>query len=550
MNKPELQNAIRVNHRGFFPNSHKEFFLTDNKTGKDTFSVYIVDDVQEIKVYEGKLEKRLDCYFGDFTEVTRQGDYFIEAGGYRSRQLVIYENAYDICQRLMLDFFTYQRCGSPLGWNGECHLDDGIIKETGERVDLSGGYHQSCDLRKSPGGVSIGVLGMMRFAIKEKRSWGQIRLLDEIKWACDYFVKTIQESGAMYNTLNAPFGWGGREFYKSGAPSSAQWNVTSILATGSVIFEKIDTERASKYARTAKKSYDFLTGENRPRGVYSHPEKYPVGMDPDFFYDQCEKGSTPDIAYEISASCDMYRLTRDEMYLKRAEELIPALIENLDGFMLLRRNNRERTVTSSCSYCWLMGGLLSLCYGYELLGDKWGTESKIRHALEDIAEFMDITPFKKVRRLYTKGDLDAECGHENKAFRDVVGELGSYRGYFYSVRESFEPSIACYIGTFVAYASRLIKAPEYLKYAQAIANDLLGGNELDSSHIRGIGYNNPMHHSYGQFFPSTPFIPGAVGVGYHTVDVYSHSSEYDMPCVGLAMYMLSELKESYNGKME
>ena len=554
MKSPEFQNAIRMNHRGFLPNSNKSFILVKNKTQNMSFSVFLIDDVVEKEIYTGTLSKVREgeesYYVGDFSSVKKEGDYFIIAGGYKSRQFVIYGEAYDICQRQMLEYFTYQRCGHPLGWHGECHNDDGYIFETGEHVDLRGGYHQSCDLRKSPGGVSIGVLGMLRFAMKDKSSWGQIRLPDEVGWACDYYAKTIQDNGAMYNTLNAPHGWGGRVFYKSPAPSSAQWNVTSILATGSRLFKENDPERSKKYLEKALLSYSFMKGKERPLGVYRHPDKYLMGMDPDFFYDQCEIGSTTDIAYEISTLCDLYKLTKNKGYLEKAKALLPSLLECMDGFVLLRNKERGRTVTSSCSYCWLMGGLLSLCDAYELLGDICGLKSKIRHSLEDISNLMDRFAFKKVKRLYARADLDAKCGHQNETFREALGELDEYRGYFYAKKESFEPSTACYIGTFIARASRLINAPEYLRYAQAIANDLMGGNEFDSSRIRGIGYNNPQSHAYGQFFPSTPFIPGAVGVGYHSIDVYENESEYDMPCVGLSMYMLMELKESYNGKME
>ena len=220
MKKYEFQNAIRVNHRGFLKKSQKRFILMENKTGSNDFSVFLIDNVKEIKVLDGKMvpfyENGHTFYEGDFSSITEDGDYFIVAGGFKSRQFVIYDGVYDICNRTMLEYFTYQRCGHPLGWNGTCHTDDGYIKETGERVDLCGGYHQSCDLRKSPGGVSIGVLGMLRFAINDKSEWGTILVADEVRWALEYFIKTIQENGVMYNTLNSPFGWKGREFYESG----------------------------------------------------------------------------------------------------------------------------------------------------------------------------------------------------------------------------------------------------------------------------------------------------------------------------------------------
>jgi hypothetical protein len=244
------QSPIRVNHRGFVKNSVKRFILVENATQDDTFCVYLVDNVQEIKVLEGKMNRVFEgehTYFvGDFSSITREGDYYIVAGGVQSRQFVIYDGAYDACLRIMLGYFTHQRCGHALGWNGACHLDDGYIKETGESIDLRGGYHQSCDLRKSPGGVSIGVLEMLRFAERDKSEWGELLTVDEARWALEYYIKTIQENGAMYNTLNAPFGWEPRIFYKSPAPSSAQWNVTSILALGYMYLKDTDKDSAIK----------------------------------------------------------------------------------------------------------------------------------------------------------------------------------------------------------------------------------------------------------------------------------------------------------------
>ena len=50
-----FQNAIRINHRGFLKSSKKRFVLVENATRGDTFDVYLVKDVKEIKVYSGKL---------------------------------------------------------------------------------------------------------------------------------------------------------------------------------------------------------------------------------------------------------------------------------------------------------------------------------------------------------------------------------------------------------------------------------------------------------------------------------------------------------------
>ena len=128
LHKPEFQNAIRVNHRGFLPSSKKRFILTENKASSLEFSVIHIDDVKYVCVYKGTLtpfeENGHTYYEGDFSVVTKEGDYHIEAGGFKSRQFIIYKEAYDICQRTMLEYFTYQRCGHPLGWHGECHASE------------------------------------------------------------------------------------------------------------------------------------------------------------------------------------------------------------------------------------------------------------------------------------------------------------------------------------------------------------------------------------------------------------------------------------------
>lgn len=513
-----------------------------------SFSVFLIDDVKHIKVLDGQMmpvcEDGHTYYVGDFSGITRQGDYFIEAGGARSRQIVIYDGAYDICQRMLLQYFTYQRCGHPLGWAGRCHLDDGYISETGERVDLSGGYHQSCDLRKSPGGVSIGVSAMLRFALDDKSEWGEILTCDEVGWACDYFTKTIQQSGAMYNTLNEPFGWQGRTFYKSAAPSSAQWNVTTSLALGYRYFEKRDTERAKKYLDAALRSWKYMTGE-RPYGEYSHPSKYPLGMDPDFFYDQCKRDCVADLACRIVCAAELYRATGEAQFTESMRQALPGVLSALTGYAL-RRDDNGGIVSGSCTYTWLMGGLFALLDAYELLGDHLSLKEHLISALDEICAFADKSVWRCVQMIYTDIELDRVCGHEGKTKREYMsGTLGSYNEYYYNKREIIEPTYACYIGTVLARGATLLGEQKYMPYAQAIADLLMGADALDSSRIRGIGYNNPAHASYGQFFPSTPFIVGAVGVGYGSFDFDTGvESEYDMPCVGLSMYLLSEIKKN------
>jgi len=523
-----MQNAIRVNMRGFLPGATKRFVLCENETGSDEFTVTLIhgEFVEHTVVYTGRMTKEKDEFgevfeVGDFSSVTGDGDYYITAGGVNSRQFVIYKDVYDICQRTMLEYFTYQRCGHALGWNGKCHLGDGIIKETGERVDLSGGYHQSCDLRKSPGGVSIGVLGMIRFALTDSSEWGEILVSDEVGWACDYFCKNIQTSGAMYNTMNSPFGWEGRVFYKSAAPSSAQWNATSILALGSLYFRERDRERSEKYLSAARLSYSYMMGDERPSELYKHPDKAQRGFDPDFFYDLCKKDSTADILYRIAADCDMYKATLDESFRDDIRSLIPTLHNSFhDGklaFVAKEVCHDGRSVGAACTYSWAPAYPMALVWAHEALGGDRVLEELIRKAADAYCDFAESNVWGNIRTLFSDADLETPADMPKPGVRDITkrekfGEnLVPYAtvedGNYYWVRsKSISPLISLY-GTFLVRAATIFKSERYERVAQGALDILIGKNAQDSSRIRGIGYNHVQHKAFGQFFPSTPFIP-------------------------------------------
>jgi len=68
---------------------------------------------------------------------------------------------------------------------------------------------------------------------------------------------------------------------------------------------------------------------------------------------------------------------------------------------------------------------------------------------------------------------------------------------------------------------------------------MLGANLYDASLVNGVGHNHLGHKPYGQFFPPVPYIPGAINVVLADIS-HSECSEYDMPCVGMFMYLLAE----------
>ena len=91
-------------------------------------------------------------------------------------------------------------------------------------------------------------------------------------------------------------------------------------------------------------------------------------------------------------------------------------------------------------------------------------------------------------------------------------------------------------------AAKLLGEQEFASVGQSQADIALGENLYDVCLVNGIGYNHFGHKPYGQFFPPVPYIPGAVNVSLANL-AHTEYSEYDMPCVGALMYLLSECME-------
>jgi hypothetical protein len=59
-----------------------------------------------------------------------------------------------------------------------------------------------------------------------------------------------------------------------------------------------------------------------------------------------------------------------------------------------------------------------------------------------------------------------------------------------------------------------------------------------------VGYNQPLRGIFGEFFPPTPQIPGAVSLGLTAKsfkpESYGYVNEYDMPIVGNVLWVMAE----------
>ena len=121
------KHPIRVNHIGFYPNVPKRFILVENPEHNMTFTIDLIEDARFKEAFSGELVECDDgfgntMWTGDFSSLTDEGSYVIRAGGFKSRAFVIYSRAYEHTSRVLLSYFTYQRCGSDLGYYGNAIL--------------------------------------------------------------------------------------------------------------------------------------------------------------------------------------------------------------------------------------------------------------------------------------------------------------------------------------------------------------------------------------------------------------------------------------------
>ena len=88
------------------------------------------------------------------------------------------------------------------GWNPPCHLDDVRRADTGEQMDLVGGWHQSGDLRKWMMGTPYGLTGLAKLGLLRNPRWEQGQIADELRWGNRYFQGKVILAGLSEGILS------------------------------------------------------------------------------------------------------------------------------------------------------------------------------------------------------------------------------------------------------------------------------------------------------------------------------------------------------------
>jgi len=567
---------IMVNQVGYLPGSPKYCVIPDPP--EKEFSIHRLQQTVWTEVLRDELIKGgpelAKGWTGRFSGLREEGIYQIRCGKLRSRCFVVHQRVYDVPMRVLFNYFPWQRCGdSKTGWAAPCHLNDGIIAETGEHIDLTGGYHQSSDLRKWAEFEPIGLAGLVAFGSMYHPVWGEKSIEEEIRWGCDYFHKLVREDGSIPHSVFIPIHWGAREWYRIDAPVSAHWTLIRYLAMATGFFKKTDPVYAAKCREVAIRVWRYMNSEKRPEGKFKAYKIPPLGHEGmNSWHSGFYKGSALDHANRLCAATALFRNTGDSAFLCAAAESASALTAlqvadtiagNEQYAACFWEGPDSEVLAESYFYYWHMAGPLGLCDIVELCPDHQDV-ARWKRAIERIADQHLRTSGRNpwgliATRWYTQGveppikvPFTIE-GSENLFNGGTLGARetgGMARQVYYEYFPFLYNLDILAAGLFMQRAAQITGKRTYTETAQRQLDWIMGCNPFDASTIEGVGYNQPHRGVFGEFFPPTPQIPGAVSVGVNensfSQESYGFANEYDMPPTGFALWLMAECTKINN----
>lgn len=584
------KNRFLINHTGFLPEAPKKFVYDGNA---DSFTVCRLQDLKLTPVFEGSFEWRVQygSYgVGDFSGLCEEGIYRIHTEDGNSRCFVIWENAYDPLARILLNFFVWQRCGDEQGWNGACHTGDHILLRSSQMRSLTGGFHQSSDLRKWVFGTTLGLSALAEYALEAEPARDQ-KIIGENLWhGAKYLLSLITEEGWLidctwipegYNTKLAGkgygdyrFSWKNRQYYESPNNEPSHWQTIKFLALASRYFKESDAGKSEECLVGAKAVWRYMLGPGSEMQNYDLPAYPPLGHDGMARqYRGYYQGSALRCAELAGAAIKLFDA---EPCMEYHDEAVLAL-RQLSKLQV--GGDVSQNPAAACFWEGEHSDFLANNYYYFFstsvpivlleAAETWPDDPDAaiwqgcaRLIAEQHNQKHRENPFGRVPATWHTAGHDRfetpvifSYSTEHDASRDETkGGIASKGNEDFEVL--YKEYSFCYnldliaAGVFLTKAAKHFGEPEYTQTAQRQLDWILGANRFDASNVEGVGYNQPHRGIFGEFFPPVPQIPGAVFTGIteesFVEESYGLDNEYDMPMVGWMLYLVSQIDGNKN----
>ncbi len=487
--------TIALNHLGFRPHVGKKTLVV-RLTGAARPKTFGVRDVAEYNTFRRYplVETRSDfgpCVTGSFTDLERPALYQVRVGDELSIQFAVHDDVWRRTIPKAVGYYRYQRCGVEVpGVHPACHLDDARRRDTGEHVDVVGGWHDAGDLRKWMEVTMLNGVALLNLYRNnpEPRPADPTReqLLEEVRYGNRYFLKMQDKDGKM---------WADAAGGVNGDNSDNHWT-DNIVGTAD-----------DRYINPAKRTGTaavFATLQGLVGQCYA-------ATDPDYAQRCLEAGirawrafpepatATDDVAWWTLAACELYRATHDKEFQEHAYLLGRDLMKRQNtSFLAGQREVRGFWMNGDQPYMDIPNSalpplaLLELHATFPDAPDRSKWLDAVRLHLDEY-----VLPMSE-RNAYHIIPLGMFIGSPTpETYRPLAGNL-TYR-YFHPVRKQYWWQGAnCHLGSnalVLARAYKLTQKREYVDLAYRQLEWIMGANPFAACMMTGEGMRNPYPHS-------------------------------------------------------
>ncbi len=518
--------AIGLNHLGFVPDAKKILVVRAAPGMPDHFTLEDIGGPPQPFRLAIALKKAAsdlgDCLTGNFSHVDRQGMYQVTVGEERSVPFFIRSDVWRRTLPKAVSYIHAQRCGVEVpNVHPACHLDDARRRDTGEHVDVTGGWHDAGDLRKWMSATMLNGFALLDVLRTLGDRWdaagaGAAPLLDEFRWGNSYFLRMQDADGLVWadtaggvNGDNSDNHWtdnqvgtGDDRYINPAKSGTIQGMFVALQAMAAQAFRKVDSDYSARCLNAALRCWEAAR-----RG-----------------------DSAEDAAWWARAAAELYGATGRPVWenhaAAHARQLLSLQVTQFGDSQKLIRGFWRTSPQNPAPYCDAVHSCLPSLVLLELAGafpdhadaPRW--RDAVRLQIDGCAAPLAsrsawaIVPFGVFRGSPTK-----------ETYRPLAGAL-TYR-YFMPVRKEF-----WWVGTtshlegyalLLARAARAFSSREYRDLAFRQLEWVMGANPFGACLMTGEGMRNPYPHS--RF---VGLIPGGIlnGIGGNAADEPVLDTEY------------------------
>lgn len=343
---------VKVNQAGYGRKDKKIAVFADLDEDDTTFTV-VEADTNKV-VFKGKLSEQVEnvsageknCT-GDFSELKEVGTYKVVSGkGEESYSFTIGENVHENVFRNALCMFYLQRCGQELDEehagdfaHPECHSEEACLYGTEQKIDVSGGWHDTGSYERSVVFGAKATADLMLAYEKNPEAFsdetgipesgnGVSDVLDEVRYELEWMLKMQnQESGGVYHKVGGgnvsdvvmPQGET-EELTVAPISNTATGDFAAVMAMASRVYQKVDRDFAQRCIVAAENAWFYLEEHQSEENIYDSEKS---------LADESQDISSADEMFWAAA--ELCKTTDDVVYVESVKELYPQM-KSLYGF--------------------------------------------------------------------------------------------------------------------------------------------------------------------------------------------------------------------------